>query len=59
MAELMRSLLSPSRGQGLVEYLLILILISLVAIVGMAVFGGGVDGYYVQADSRLGGAVDP
>ena len=59
LADLRRFLLTPASGQGLVEYALILILISLVTIVGMVVFGGGVDGYYVRADSQLGDAVGP
>ena len=34
------------RGQGLVEYALILVLIAIAVIVGLAAFGGGVQGLF-------------
>lgn len=40
--------LRESEGQGLVEYALVILLVSLVAIFGLGLFGVGVNGLYAQ-----------
>ena len=51
--ESIRSLKSE-RGQGLVEYALIVVLISLVAIAAMGFLGGNVNKTFTNAASKLG-----
>lgn len=46
-----------AEGQGLVEYALILLLISLVALAAMEVFGVSIDGMYQNANGDFGEAV--
>lgn len=43
-------LLAAARGQGLVEYALILVLIAITAIGAMSLFGGGVSRLYSDID---------
>lgn len=53
IAEAKDYLTTPKKGQGLVEYVLILVLIALVAIAAMGFLGGKVDASFQRADSAL------
>ena len=55
MAEL-ESMLEAREGQGLVEYALIIVLVSLVAMVGLTALGGGIDAVFNTINGILGGA---
>ena len=42
-----------SEGQGLVEYALIIVLVSIVAMVSLAALGTAVDGVFTQIEAAL------
>jgi len=42
-------------GQGMVEYALIIVLVSLVAMAGLGVLGVGIDGVFGEINTALGG----
>jgi pilus assembly protein Flp/PilA len=46
---------NKEKGQGLVEYALILVLVSIVVIVIMGVMGTQISGIFSQVSSTLGG----
>ena len=49
----LRSLYSFPRGQGLVEYALILVLVAIIVIVMLALFGGAVGNMYSNVITNL------
>lgn len=49
----LRSLYSFPRGQGLVEYALILVLVAIIVIVVLALFGGAVGNMYSNVIANL------
>ncbi len=54
MITLFKNLWNDESGQGLVEYALILALISIVAIVIMTTLGGKIDTIFGKANTALG-----
>jgi len=50
----LRALIERQRGQGMVEYGLILVLIALVVIVILQVVGGQLNNYFSNVSSALG-----
>jgi pilus assembly protein Flp/PilA len=48
-----KQVLSNDRGQGLVEYALILVLIALVAVAAMTTLGGKVNNTFTTVNNRL------
>lgn len=53
ISSLRARLLQAARGQGLVEYALILVLIAITAIGAMSLFGGGVSRMYSDIDCAV------
>ena len=53
VAEAKDYLMTPRKGQGLVEYVLILVLIALVAIAAMGFLGGKVNASFQNAGTAL------
>lgn len=53
IAEAKSYLLTPKKGQGLVEYVLILVLIALVAIAAMGFLGTSVNKSFTNAENAL------
>jgi pilus assembly protein Flp/PilA len=49
----LRSLYSFPRGQGLVEYALILVLVAIIVIIMLALFGGAVGNMYSNVIANL------
>ncbi|MBQ7129858.1 MAG: Flp family type IVb pilin [Oscillospiraceae bacterium] len=58
MKEMMKWIANEEEGQGMVEYALILALISIVAIVALTNVGEAVDGIFGEANEALGGAAE-
>jgi pilus assembly protein Flp/PilA len=47
--------MSDEKGQGLVEYALIIVLVSLVAMAGLTILGGGIDNVFTTINNILAG----
>ena len=45
-----------NEGQGLVEYALIIVLVSIAAIAALQVLAGGINGVFASISATLGGA---
>ena len=57
MVRRMKALLKGQEGQGLAEYALILVLVSLVAIGTMTLLGTDISGVFTKISAKLTGAV--
>lgn len=53
VAEMTQSLVKPRKGQGLIEYVLIVVLIALAAFVAMQLLGGTINGVFNNANNKL------
>lgn len=54
MLKKMKKLIRSESGQGMVEYGLIIALVAVVAIVGLGLLGGGLDGIFTSITGELG-----
>ena len=53
LADAQRYLLTPKKGQGLVEYVLIVLLIALAAFTAMQLLGGNITSRFTNAQTKL------
>ncbi len=49
----MAEITAPRKGQGLVEYALILVLVSIVVIAGLTLLGGNINSFYSNLATRV------
>ena len=59
MLNQLKRLWSEEDGQGMVEYGLIIALVSVVVIGALTALGGGLDGLFEGVSDTLGGETDP
>ena len=52
----LKNWLESDEGQGLVEYALIILLVSIVVIVALTALGGGVNAVFLKINTTLGAA---
>lgn len=52
--QMVKSVLKNQKGQGMVEYGLILALVAVIAMVGMKALGGGLDTFLAGLPAKLG-----
>ncbi len=57
MLKKMRKLLKGNRGQGLVEYILIIALVAVLAIAVLRGFGGKIGEWFNRAENKLDQAI--
>ncbi len=49
----MAQITAPRKGQGLVEYALILVLVAIVVIAGLTLLGGNINSFYSNIASKV------